>query len=412
MNSADALHPEPHRVLACTVSTDILRFEPLITQMEASVGELWGDLTVPAALSFVASPEASSIQFLCLALTEADTVALPDILDLIDAAQGRRVKLVLISDGLPAADCQAIERAAGVPILSAPLTEAAVAAQIDQVLAPPAPQPGTSAPQPTSPVARSGVILPVHGLVGGAGASTFAVNLAWELAHLPGQTQMPRVCLLDFDLQFGSVATYLDLPPREAVLEVLSDVSRLDAEAFLQAMQHVDDRLHVLPAPPELVPLDLLSPDDVRRLLRHAQGAFDYTVIDMPLTYVDWTQTVLECAHVCFALIDLDIRSAQNTLRIKRALQAEDLPFDKFRFVLNRAPGFTDFGGKARVSRFAESVGISIDVQLPDGGRGIAQAGDQGLPLATALPKSALRRAIADLAAGVHEVGEGDAHAV
>jgi pilus assembly protein CpaE len=29
---------------------------------------------------------------------------------------------------------------------------------------------------------RNGVILPVHGMAGGVGATTFAANLAWELA--------------------------------------------------------------------------------------------------------------------------------------------------------------------------------------------------------------------------------------
>ena len=37
------------------------------------------------------------------------------------------------------------------------------------------------------------------------------------------KTETPRVCLLDLDLQFGTVSTYLDLPRREAVLNCCSD---------------------------------------------------------------------------------------------------------------------------------------------------------------------------------------------
>ena len=62
----------------------------------------------------------------------------------------------------------------------------------------------------------------VHGLAGGTGATTLAVNLAWELANAD-KKNAPSVCLLDFDLQFGSVATFLDLPRREAVYEMMSD---------------------------------------------------------------------------------------------------------------------------------------------------------------------------------------------
>ncbi len=51
-------------------------------------------------------------------------------------------------------------------------------------------------------------------MAGGTGATTVAVNLAWELATI-AKTDAPKVCLIDLDLQFGSVATYLDLPRRE-----------------------------------------------------------------------------------------------------------------------------------------------------------------------------------------------------
>jgi pilus assembly protein CpaE len=46
------------------------------------------------------------------------------------------------------------------------------------------PQPPDSHPAPSFKARgdRNGVILPVHGMAGGVGASTFAVNLAWELA--------------------------------------------------------------------------------------------------------------------------------------------------------------------------------------------------------------------------------------
>ena len=52
----------------------------------------------------------------------------------------------------------------------------------------------------------------------------------------------------------------------------------------------------------------------------------------------------------------------------------------------------------------AESLGISIDVQLPDGGKPITQANDHGLPLASSAPKNPLRREIAKLAASIHDL--------
>ena len=97
------------------------------------------------------------------------------------------------------------------------------------------------------------------------------------------------------------------------------------------------------------------------------------------------------------------MRSAQNTLRMIRALKAEDLPHEKLRFILNRAPKFTDLSGKSRVKRLAENLDIEIEVQLPDGGRPVTQANDHGMPLAESAAKSPLRKEIQKLAKSVHE---------
>jgi len=253
-------------------------------------------------------------------------------------------------------------------------------------------------------------VIPVQGLSGGSGATTLAVNLAWELANVDRKAP-PKVCLIDLDLQFGSVATYLDLPRREAVLEFLSDLATAEGERLMTAMVPYQDRLQVLTSPAELVPLDLIGPSEVERLIEMARVNFDYVVIDMPSSLVDWSATVLQAAHVYFSTLELDMRSAQNTMRMKRALQSEELPFEKLRFVLNRAPGFTDLSGKSRAKRLADSLGISIELQMPDGGRAVTQSADHGTPLAEGAGKNALRREIAKLARSVHKVNMSEARA-
>ncbi|HCE72810.1 MAG TPA: pilus assembly protein CpaE, partial [Ruegeria sp.] len=204
---------------------------------------------------------------------------------------------------------------------------------------------------------------------------------------------------------------YLDLPRREAVFEMLSETQSMDEEVFGQALLSFEDKLQVLTAPSDMVPLDILSPEDIQRVIEMARAHFDYVIVDMPKTLVQWSETILQAAHVYFAMIELDMRSAQNALRMKRALQSEDLPFNKLRFALNKAPKFTDLSGKSRVKRMGESLGISIDLQLPDGGKQVTQGADHGLPLATSAPKNPLRREIAKLAQSLHELGRSDAKA-
>jgi pilus assembly protein CpaE len=217
------------------------------------------------------------------------------------------------------------------------------------------------------------------------------------------------VCLLDLDLQYGSVATYLDLPRREVIFELLSDTAQMDAESFGQALLTFNDKLHVLTAPSDMLPLDIVGGEDIERLIEMARNNFDYVVIDMPKTVVSWTETVLNQAHVYLALLELDMRSAQNALRMIRALKAEGLATEKLRYILNRAPKFTDLNGKSRVKRLAESLDIAIEVQLSDCGKLVTQANDHGLPLALSAAKAPLRRDIQKIALSLIERNQQEA---
>jgi len=159
-----------------------------------------------------------------------------------------------------------------------------------------------------------------------------------------------------------------------------------------------NDKLAVLTAPADMLPLDIVTAEDINRILTIARANFDYVVVDMPTTIVQWTETVLSHANIYFAVMELDMRSAQNALRMIRALKAEELPFEKLRFALNRAPKFTDLSAKGRAKRLAESLDITLELQLPDGTRQVTQSNDHGVPLAETSAKNPLRREIAKLA--------------
>lgn len=409
MNTSPVVQSDPPQIVACTISRDVQNFDLLIEDMEAALGDAWGDLGFDDAAAFLGQPDAKSLQFVTIAMDAEDEDNLAGISGVISAAKEAQIKVILIAEDVSPTALHQLLREGGDEFVPYPLPENELARAIERVLTkedPQAPQSGEKSFKTTGD--RSGVIIPVHGLAGGTGASMMAVNLAWELANIEGE-EPAKVCLLDLDFQFGSASTYLDLPRREAVLELLTDTATMDAESFMQAMLTFGDKLHVLTAPMDMIPLDMITPEDIGRLIEMASSHFDYVIIDMPSTMVEWSQTVLEMAHVYFAMIELDMRSAQNTLRLKRALQSEDLPFEKIRFVLNRAPGFTDMNGKSRVKRLSDNLGISIEVQLPDGGKPVMQATDHGAPLAETIAKNALRKEILKLAKSIHEVNEADA---
>lgn len=409
MSTEPVVQHDPPQIVACTISRDVQIFDLLIEDMEAALGDAWGDLSFEDAAAFLRQPESGSLQFVTIAMDAQDEDNLEMVSEVITAAKQAGVKVILIAEDVSPTALHQLLRHGGDEFVPYPLPENELARAIERVL--------TAEPEVTAQSAeakrkasgdRSGVVIPVQGLAGGTGATMFAVNLAWELANIE-KDDPPLVCLLDLDFQFGTASTYLDLPRREAVLELLTDTEAMDSEAFMQALLTYEQKLHVLTSPTDMIPLDMISPEDISRLMEMARTNFDYVIIDMPTTMVEWSQTVLEAAHVYFAMIELEMRSAQNALRIKRALQSEDLPFEKLRFVLNRAPGFTDLNGKSRVKRLSESLGISIEVLLPDGGKPVAQSGDHGTPMAVNMAKNPLRKEILKLAKSLHDVNQADA---
>ncbi len=414
MSSAAVLRPEPAPIRACTVSRDVQNFDLLIEDMETELGEAWGDLSITEAAAFFAQPDAAALEFIAIAMNDEDEAAFAEIAAVIKAAREHDIKVLLIAEEVSPITLHQLLKMGAEEFIPYPLPEGALREAIERLENPasadlPVEKPVENHLKPAGGNLE-GVLLAVHGLAGGTGATTLAVNLAWELANVE-KKDPPRVCILDFDLQYGSVATYLDLPRREAVYEMLSDTEAMDEESFLAAMVTYNERLHVLTAPADMLPLDLITGEDIDRVLAMAQANFDYVIVDMPTTVVAWTENVLNAAHVYFTTLELDMRSAQNVLRFIRALKAEELPVSKLRHVLNRAPKFTDLSAKARVKRLAESLDIKLEVQLPDGGKQVVQAGDHGLPLAETAAKNPLAREIRKLAASVHETAKSAAEA-
>ncbi len=412
MTSKATVHSDPAPILACTISRDVQRFDLLIDDMEQELGEAWGDLNFEDALVFLKQPDSTGMQFVAIAVDSEDESELSKMNDVIKAAKAKKIKVLLIANQVSPSILHQMLKLGADDFVPYPLPEGALHDAIERLRKPAPvmpdgydPETGTFNPVFKAKGDRNGVILPVHGMAGGVGATTFAANLAWELAQMPDAEGM-RVCVIDLDLQFGSVATYLDLPRKEAVLEILTDTNSIDADSLIKSMLTFNEKLHVFTAPADMLPLEMITPEDVGRILDTAQANFDFVIVDMPSAVVAWTEAVLTRSHVYFALLELDLRSAQNILRFVRALKAEALPHDKVRYVLNRAPKFTDLSAKARVKRMAESLDIEIEVQLPDGGEQVTQANDHGLPIAESAGKNPLRKELQKLAKSLYDLNK------
>lgn len=418
MTSAANLQPDSNAIRACTISRDVQNFDLLIEDMEIELGESWGDLSFDDAVPFFDQEDAASLEFVVIAVDNDDERNLDHIGGIIRSAKERGIKVMLIAKEVGPVALHQLLRLGADDFVPYPLPENALHDSIERMR--------NSVPLPVggfqgdpnrgegassvgqslkSRGGRNGIIIAVQGIAGGVGATTLAVNTAWELATI-SKVDAPKVCLIDLDFQYGAVSTYLDLPRRETIFEILTDSATADADAFMAATQSFKDTMNVFTAPADMLPLDIVTGEDIGRLLDFATSKFDYVVIDMPSVIVSWTETVMQRAQVYFGLFELDLRSAQNILRLIRALKSDALPHDKLRYILNRAPKFTDLTGKSRIKRMAESLDIDIRIQLPDGAIQVTQSNDHGLPLAEHAGKNPLRKEIQKLAKSIHDTNK------
>ena len=392
---------------AYVIARDISGFDLLTTGLDTELSGRWAPVALDNAESAMKAGVGPELEFVIVAVTDKEESDLSSVIKIIKTARDLGLKVLLVAKDVSPVALHQLMRTGADDFAPYPLPEGSLSESISRLRS------STSKEETGSsgPRKRRGVILPVYGVAGGVGASTFAVNLAWELSQLTKKTDK-RVALLDFNFQFGSVSTYLDLPRREAIYELISDPSAIDHDTMAQALTSYKTRLAVLTAPMDALPLDIVAPEDVQKLLEIAQASYDFVVVDMPQALVHWSEDVLRMAETYFAILEVDMRSAQNALRFLRALKSEDLPYEKVQFALNRAPGFTDINGKARVKRLAESLGIEIDIMLPEGGKAVLAASDEGVPLSESAPKNALRKEIRNIATSVFETLEAQKAAI
>ena len=242
MASNLALLPEPEPLRAVTVSRDVQEFDLLIEDMETELGEAWGDLDFAEAAAFLRQDDARKLEFIVLAVDKDDEARLPQIADVIRQGKRSGLKVILVADGLGPMALHELLRAGADDFAPYPLPEAALSDAVSRIriqggadntemlkragadlvdAQPQLPTPSMNLPATTGGgVKPEGAIFAVQSASGGDGATTVAVNLAWELANVV-KDGGPTICVIDLGLQFGSVATYLDLPRKAMIYEVL-----------------------------------------------------------------------------------------------------------------------------------------------------------------------------------------------
>jgi len=213
----------------------------------------------------------------------------------------------------------------------------------------------------------------VVGARDGVGASTFAVNTAWIMAHELGKT----VALIDLDLQFGTVALALDLEPSHGLREALEKPDRIDGLFIASAMAHESERLFVLSAEEPVEDHINVNPHAFDLLVDTLPDDFDCVVIDLPPRLVASQLQLLQRIDTVVLISDLSIPGMRDTARLSHMIRAA-APNTALMVIANKV-GVSKTGElpKAEFSRGAE---LPISYFLPNDPKIAADASNAGKP--------------------------------
>jgi len=231
---------------------------------------------------------------------------------------------------------------------------------------------------------------------GGLGATTLAIQTAYELANPGGKEKRPSVLLVDLDFQSGNTSIYLDLEPTFDLLEISRFPQRLDPQ-LLRAMaaQHPSG-IEVLAAPNQLISHDAVSSETLGSVLGVACEMYDFVVIDLPLAWAQWESFVLSGSDVVFLVSRLTYPTVRQTRQLLVSLSSAGLGGLNLVIVANRQP--RQFWQRSLSQREAErAIARQIDFLVPDEERVVLEAINRGVPLRDVKKSSGVAKAVRKL---------------
>ena len=186
----------------------------------------------------------------------------------------------------------------------------------------------------------SGVVITFCSTASSVGKTLIGVNMASELAR-----QGYRVCLVDYDLQFGDVANYLHIQVERSVKDVLETMnSRPDVplQDCLTQYRYGMISFDVVPAPEFLDEAYNISADDCRRLIEKLRLLYDYVIIDTTSMFSVLNLAMLDLSTIVTFLGVVDFIPTIKNMKIGNdTLRTLNYDTNKIRLVLNRSDAKT-----------------------------------------------------------------------
>jgi pilus assembly protein CpaE len=240
---------------------------------------------------------------------------------------------------------------------------------------------------PVSDTVQGGRAISITGVRGGVGATTMAVNLAWNF----GVSLRRHTVLLDPDVHLGAAAFLLNLQPGPGLRMALEAPDRIDALLAERAAQPAADRLHVLAGEEKMTTPANHAPGAAASLLSALRRRYNFSIADVPFAPVPLYRDLLDLVDHRILIMEPTLAAIRDTVRLL-GLPKGPAQNQRATIVLNRV-GLP--GGLTR-RQVEDALKLKVDVVIPDLPRQIGTAATLGEPALTS--SSAFRNKVMEVA--------------
>jgi pilus assembly protein CpaE len=267
-----------------------------------------------------------------LILIDADACTAQALAGAVEALATRPAAppVLLVGERLPTTVVRNLLRLDRSDVLDAPFTDSQIAGAIAGLMADAA----RSAAVPEVRDASASRCWAITGAVGGAGATTVAVEIATALCARTGKDK--SVCLIDLNLADGSAPAYLGVTPTLRLADLPSSADRIDASMLQAFITPVTKQLDLLAVTRDPTGFEVTSRDVVLKVLEIACEAYEWVILDMPRHRHAWSLEALAGCDEVLVVSELTVPALIAARALSDEIEAALNPGQQPRIVLNR----------------------------------------------------------------------------
>ncbi len=240
---------------------------------------------------------------------------------------------------------------------------------------------------------QTGRVITVFSNKGGLGKTTVAVNLAIALS----QTVQKPVALVDLNLQLGDITTFLDIEPKQTIVDIAKNIARVDKaylESSLAEYSFKDASVYLLADPLNVEEGEDLTAEQINAVLTVLRASFEYVIIDTTTSFDSKTLTALDLADdiLLVSIVNLPcIRSSQRLISLFDRLGYEK---EKVKLIVNRfVPG-----EEISIEDVEDTLDHPVFWKIPNAYQVVMTSINRGIPIAQVEGSKSMEKNFLDLA--------------